>query len=54
MTRKTRAYYTIEPAVYSDFEEKVKEVGMRRSQVVEQLLILWLNYIYPKIEKSVD
>ena len=54
MTHKTRAYYTIEPAVYDEFEKKVKEVGMRRSQVVEQLLVLWIDYIYPKIEKSVD
>jgi hypothetical protein len=50
MTKKKLSHWSITPELYSEFETKVKEVGLRRSQVVEGLLQLWITYIYPQFK----
>jgi hypothetical protein len=50
MTKKKLSHWSISPDLYLDFETKVKEVGLKRSQVVEQLLQLWIEFIFPNFE----
>lgn len=43
------SHWSIEPDLYNEFESKCKELGLKRSQVIMDLIKLWINYIYPKL-----